>query len=652
MAKIDINRACETDMADDYLNKKIDSGGGSGGIGVSKQYVDDQDAIVQANVDAEAVTREEADTALQTQIDAINAGGGTGGVTQLYVDTQDAIVQANVDAEAVTRAEADTALQDQIDAIAPPDGTQYALKTELDTEYIQSDPFPLRMGADGQPLMNEEGEPLKLMLDAHLYYINEEIVSLKKKNALVQSNVDAEAVTRAEADTALQTNITAEETARTEADTALQTLITTETTDRTTADADLQSQIDALGTGGGSSSSGTGIKIIKLSEATSGNYVIKAEDYTKYDEFIIDEEGKSHSDATIPWRIVFPSEISIDSSLIVKKFRLRRLHGVGMKYVASGGGGVIDGLRLKTANSCRVIISCDRGSSTIEDIQDLVYGHEYIDLLVRYDVATPSPQLATAPYPKVLNELPLLEVKTATTSISTGLIDSETAQDAYNTLRLGVPYSECLKYDETTDPAKKVWVISPTFLVDLGNVSETNPFYRSLKVCETTTGWTPLCFSVVNSSADITPVILESMFLEVNSDPKLHNFMRNKTNSTIYALPVGEHFPRFAQLPVWKWLNYVADGDVANRGTRLLPDTTQDHLHQYTMPASTTFEPFQEGGGASLTELQGNTRLTAIDPTGGAVIIPPNESITGSNTGNRSYETSARWAGVQAWVYL
>ena len=108
------------------------------------------------------------------------------------------------------------------------------------------------------------------------------------------------------------------------------------------------------------------------------------------------------------------------------------------------------------------------------------------------------------------------------------------------------------------------------------------------------------------------------------------------------------------QIPgyTWKWYNYVASGDPANTGSRYYPDTTQDHLHQYTMPASTTFEPFQEGGGASLTELQGNTRLTAIDPTGGAVIIPPNESMTGSNTGNRSYETSARWAGVQAWVYL
>ena len=64
MAKIDFGKACDSNEIANYLDG--DNGGGTGGV--TQQYVDDQDAIVQANVDAEAVTREEADTALETRI--------------------------------------------------------------------------------------------------------------------------------------------------------------------------------------------------------------------------------------------------------------------------------------------------------------------------------------------------------------------------------------------------------------------------------------------------------------------------------------------------------------------------------------------------------------------------------------------------------
>ena len=67
MSKIDLGTACDTNEVTNYLDNKE----GGGGSGVTQQYVDDQDAIVQANVDAEAVTREEADTALETRIVAL-----------------------------------------------------------------------------------------------------------------------------------------------------------------------------------------------------------------------------------------------------------------------------------------------------------------------------------------------------------------------------------------------------------------------------------------------------------------------------------------------------------------------------------------------------------------------------------------------------
>ena len=146
----------------------------------TKGYVDAGDA-------AEATARQNADTQLQSNIDAE-------ATARQNADTQ---LQANIDAEATTRGNADTQLQSNIDAEATARGNADAnLQGQIDSNDGDIDQLNQDLAAEATTRGNADTQ--------------------------LQSNIDAEATARGNADTQLQGNIDAEATARQNADNALQ----------------------------------------------------------------------------------------------------------------------------------------------------------------------------------------------------------------------------------------------------------------------------------------------------------------------------------------------------------------------------------------------------------------------------------------------
>ena len=67
MSKIDLGKACDTNEVTNYLDNKE----GGGGSGVTQEYVDGADAVLQTKITAEETARADADTALETRIVAL-----------------------------------------------------------------------------------------------------------------------------------------------------------------------------------------------------------------------------------------------------------------------------------------------------------------------------------------------------------------------------------------------------------------------------------------------------------------------------------------------------------------------------------------------------------------------------------------------------
>jgi hypothetical protein len=134
------------------------------------------DSTLQANIDAEAETRNLVDQQLADDIVAEASARSSADTT----------LQSNIDAEASTRAAADTTLQGNID-------TEVADRTAADST-LQSN-------------------------------IDAEASARAAADVVLQGNIDTEAADRAAADTTLQSNIDAEASARSSADTALQNQI-------------------------------------------------------------------------------------------------------------------------------------------------------------------------------------------------------------------------------------------------------------------------------------------------------------------------------------------------------------------------------------------------------------------------------------------
>jgi len=171
------------------------------------------DTTLQANIDAEALTRSTNDGILTSDLAA----------ETLARTSADNVLQVAINTEVANRTGADTTLQANIDAEALTRATNDGiLTTDLTAETTA------RTNADN-------------VLQGT---INTEINNRTNADTVLQNNIDAEALTRATNDGILTTDLTAETLARTNADNALQGEINTEVTNRTTADTTLQANID------------------------------------------------------------------------------------------------------------------------------------------------------------------------------------------------------------------------------------------------------------------------------------------------------------------------------------------------------------------------------------------------------------------------
>lgn len=543
-----LERACETDEITNYLNQKIKSiEEGGGGLGVSKKYVDDQDAILQGNIT-------DGDTALQT----------------------------NIDAETTARTEADTAINERIDGIVPPDTSEFALKEELDTEYIESDPYPAVKNKDGTP-------KYKLMLNQHLVGLQDQIFTSKTEIDLLE-----------EENKSLEARIKA---------------------------------LEDAGSGTGTVS-GSGAKTILLQYGegvTETDLYISKDDYENNKDFIIDENYISYYTTSKIWHIIIPISMAGMTVASSKVLRFRRLHGVNMEYYGVPPL-VVEGMTVKTPNSVRISIASDNGDGTLNEIQDLIYKDEYIDIKVSYD-ATGNRQECV-----LLTELPLLKVQSSLSVIPTSNFDQNT-KDQYTDLMLGVPLSEMLTWNPTNDdgsgnPLTPHWEYGLIFMVKIGTLDPTNPFYRSIKGVPEDQ-WTDLIFPVQVPDGAVdeedVPINLDVVITnyQINKDSDYGFLMRELPEPTeevpnpipiLYTLPAGNHFPRFKQ---------NGRGWDSIRHTMFNADVTGEHTHR-------------DGNYTSQTLTLGGSNSYIWNKS-----IPPI-----NNSGNMSYETAPRWFGVQGWVYL
>jgi len=108
--------------------------------------------------------------------------------------------------------------------------------------------------------------------------------------AVLQTNITAEASARASADTTLQSNIDSEASSRASADTTLQSNIDSEASSRTSADSALQSEIDATQSGAGLGVGGS------YTANASTNYLTSVGNLVAADE-ALDSQVKTNADA-------------------------------------------------------------------------------------------------------------------------------------------------------------------------------------------------------------------------------------------------------------------------------------------------------------------------------------------------------------------
>ena len=246
--------------ADTTLQSNIDACGETcaSNLASVKSELEAADATLQANIDAEAQARTDADTGLQSQItQEISDREAADTTLQSNIDAEAAAREAADTAEAAAREAADTTLQSNIDACKEEcAGNLASVKSELqsniDAEAAlrQSADTQLQANIDTEATARSSGDSALSVsiseVSSSVSSIASNVSSIATSVSTIESNLTTEIANREAADTALQSNIDAEATTREEGDEALQANIDTEAETREKADEELQTQIDQI----------------------------------------------------------------------------------------------------------------------------------------------------------------------------------------------------------------------------------------------------------------------------------------------------------------------------------------------------------------------------------------------------------------------
>ena len=332
----------------------------------------------------------------------------------------------------------------------------------------------------------------------------------------------------------------------------------------------------------------------KLSIQTSYQYFLSEAEYDLSSHFMIDENSKSYLDGNI-YQIVIPFNMTKSSSKII---RFTRLNGVKMQVANYT-------LSVSPANSIRVNIATENSDGSINEVQDLVYMGEFIDIFISYS----NNKLTSA---KLLTQLPLLQVKS---TMSYNFLSNSTNLTFG---AFGMPCSQLFECYDITE----TFEYTPSLLCNLGNGDNINPFFRSLIL---TGSVADLKFNIKNN---VTPIDTE---YRIRKSIEASHLMLNTSNE-YFTAPLGGHFPRFQQVKD----NYIRDetdstiiveGDTDNI---YHSDTTGKHQHTAALYNAYTADSGSNNVGANSTVSQS----------------------TSYNDSKVSYESAGRWAGLQAWIYL
>ena len=191
---------------------------------------EEADTLLQSNIDAEAAVREAADIALDVRIDnEETAREEADEVLQENIDAEesariaaDNTLQANINAEATARQNADNVLQDNIDdeaRIRRENDTAIGLRIDAEAEARQQADASLSTRLETE-VAARTAEDTRISTA-----LENEVLARQSADADLRNRIDAEATARQNADATLQDNIDAEATARANGDSTINTRI-------------------------------------------------------------------------------------------------------------------------------------------------------------------------------------------------------------------------------------------------------------------------------------------------------------------------------------------------------------------------------------------------------------------------------------------
>ena len=251
------------------------------------------EGVLQGNIDSEATTRENADTALdgrvttlegemdtaEGRLDALEVG--TGG--SFTLDTTDQTLPGGINE-----------IHGEVDAIegrvTANEGDIASLQTSVSFIESNTDAAALDSLTEIVSAFQAADSSLLGTINANTTAINNEVARAGSAESTLQGNIDSEASARENADTTLQNNLNAEATTRENADTAAtgdRALIRSE---MAIADGAIQAELDATQTGAGLAADGA-----YAADATT-NYLASATDLKDADKKL-DAAIKSTADA-------------------------------------------------------------------------------------------------------------------------------------------------------------------------------------------------------------------------------------------------------------------------------------------------------------------------------------------------------------------
>lgn len=311
-------------------------------------------------------------------------------------------------------------------------------------------------------------------------------------------------------------------------------------------------------------------------------YILSKKELDLSNHFILDENGKDfYNNET--FEVILPyTKLGATSRII----RFTRYHGVSMEVsnINSAPHAEISGI-----NGVRVAIKKEKQDGTLENIIDLAYKGESVEVFIEYDASGNLTQTL------LLTQLPFSKVdfrmgnKNITTIGSTFLLEN------------GLPCSQLFPcFSDTTE-----FTYDHVFLCIFAKTSEpeNNPFRRSIP---SSTDDYALFFPIKNEESTDTGY---NMHIADGYTP-----LMSRGDGQYYTPPLGGHFPRINQK--------------GEEGILFYPDTTAKHRHD---------------GVVAYDYYRGDGSVQPAFATG---------SYTGYNVDNVSYETAGRWVGLQAWIYL